>query len=80
MNLPNSVRITPARLLVAALSLLCIPAMAQNVLSSPAPAPKPIATAAPVRARTRCRACPCRPDRPAPAATRRSLCHGHRNP
>jgi hypothetical protein len=59
MNLPNSVRITPVRLFVAALSLLCIPAFGQSVVASPAPsapvattptpapAPEPIATPAP---------------------------------
>src|ERR1017187_3328702 len=38
MNVPNPVRITPVRLFVAALSLLCIPVLAQNVVVTPAPA------------------------------------------
>ena len=48
MNLPTFVRIPPARLFVAALSLLCIPIMAQNVI--PAPAPAAGVTAAPASA------------------------------
>ena len=43
MNLPNSVRISPVRLFVAALSLLCIPTLGQSVVASPAPS-TPIAT------------------------------------
>jgi hypothetical protein len=47
MNLSNSVRVIPVRLFVAALSFLCIPALAQNVVAKPAPSPAPAVAPAP---------------------------------
>src|ERR1700722_19639705 len=41
MDLPNSVRVIPVRLFVAALSLMCLPILAQNVVAKPAPTPAP---------------------------------------
>jgi hypothetical protein len=79
MNLPNSVRITPVRLFVAALSFFCIPALSQNVVAAPAPAPaagaaapasapEPIATPAPAATIAAPAAAPTPADTPAPAA------------
>ena len=47
MNLPNPVHATRVRLFIAALSLMCIPALAQTVVAKPAPTPSPLAAPAP---------------------------------